>query len=429
MPVESLNEWLKYSPTPPTLSAGKKYHVFLSYRSVNRRWVLQLHDLLRSLGYSVFLDQYVLAAAAPLASSLSIALSQSQSAVLIWSAFFEDSEWCMKEFNSLESKEAQGNGFRYVIAKVDHAPLPDLVTGKIHVDFSADRDGPTGSALLRLLYGLRGEPLPEQGVQLAALVDDQLATAKSAIRAARDIGSANRILELSKSTDLAWQTSPVLGSLAAEALIGLGPRTNEAALDLIASLERAFPRALRPRQLRGLALARAGRTEEAQELLAKLHADGEIDPETLGIYARTWMDRYNETQQRIYLLKSRELYRQAFEAARNDYYTGINAAAKSLLLGEIETAAQLAARVESIVGVAAVPGDYWKTATIAEVQLLQGRFAEAGARYLDAVLILPEDHGSHGSTLGQARLILKALNAPTETCDKVLDAFNHRGCQ
>ena len=40
----------------------RQWHVFLSYRSVNR---LALYDVL-NLGCKVFLDQYVLTAAAPL---------------------------------------------------------------------------------------------------------------------------------------------------------------------------------------------------------------------------------------------------------------------------------------------------------------------------------------------------------------------------
>jgi len=86
------------------------------------------------------------------------------------------------------------------------------------------------------------------------------------------------------------------------------------------------PKAVRAKQLRGLALARSGETMKAQLVLGKLYAAGEIGPETLGILARTWMDRYNQTNEKTFLLKSRDLYRQAFEAFPSDYYTGINAA-------------------------------------------------------------------------------------------------------
>jgi hypothetical protein len=83
------------------------------------------------------------------------------------------------------------------------------------------------------------------------------------------------------------------------------------------------------------------------------------------------MDRYSQTNDKIFLLKSRDLYRQAFEACPSDYYTGINAASKSLLAGEKETASQLAKRVQDIVGDKTVPADYWKTATVAEALLFK----------------------------------------------------------
>ena len=123
----------------------------------------------------------------------------------------------------------------------------------------------------------------------------------------------------------------MLSCEAVEALIAL--EDYPTALQLLTDVQRAFPRALRPQQLTGLALARSGDWQQAQIVLGRLYAAGEIDPETLGIYGRTWMDRYNITKDRLHLLRARDLYRQAFEAAPKDYYTGINAAAKSLLLG------------------------------------------------------------------------------------------------
>ena len=56
--------WLDLAPEPPPLAPGKAWHVFISYRSVNRPWVLALYDVLNGLGYKTFLDQYVLTAAA-----------------------------------------------------------------------------------------------------------------------------------------------------------------------------------------------------------------------------------------------------------------------------------------------------------------------------------------------------------------------------
>ena len=140
--MTALQEWLSYLPTPTPLNADQRWHVFISYRSVNRYWVLELYDILRQLGYSVFLDQYVLSAAAPLALTLGEELDASASAVMVWSDSYEDSEWCKNEFNYLEGHERQARGFRYVIAKLDGTTLPGFAQGKIFVDFSERREGP-----------------------------------------------------------------------------------------------------------------------------------------------------------------------------------------------------------------------------------------------------------------------------------------------
>ena len=421
--MTALQEWLSYAPAPAPLNADQRWHVFLSYRSVNRYWVLELYDVLRQLGYSVFLDQYVLSAAAPLALTLGEELDGSASAILVWSNSYEDSEWCKKEFNYLEGRENKGQGFRYVIAKLDGTTLPGFAQGKIFVDFSERREGPGGSDILRMLHGLAGKPLPEKAVRLAAEVDEEVKRARSAIQAARLDGDAERLLELSRSVHLAWSNSPMLGCAVAEALIALNH--NDEALELLSGLCKGFPKTLRPRQLQGLAYARKREGRTAQAILGELYAAGEIDPETLGIYARTWMDRYNTTKDRRYLLKSRDLYRQAFEAASKDFYTGINAATKSLLLDEQQTAQQLAQRVEQLVGSKAVPGKYWETATVAEVQLLQSHYVEAGQLYQAAIVAAPEETGSHQSTYNQALLILDHLKATENDRTSVLKPFAH----
>ncbi len=417
--------WTVLAPEPSTLDGSKSWHVFVSYRSVKRPWVLALYDILKGLGYKVFLDQYVLTAAAPLAVSLGEALDQSQSAILVWSGQYEDSEWCKQEFAKLEVMQNAKKGFRYVIGRVDDSEIGGFAAAKLWVDFSGQPEGPGGSGLLQLLYGLQGKPLPEAAVKLASKVDEQMKDALLSVKACRSAGDADGLIALTATDDMAWTSSPMLLCAAADALIGMKKTTE--ALQVLDRAEQAFPKAVRPKQLRGFALARAGETMKAQFVLGKLYAAGEIGPETLGLLARTWMDRYNQTGERTFLLKSRDLYRQAFEAFPSDYYSGINAAAKSLLIGERETAAQLAARVQAVVGDKPVASDYWKTATVAEVQLLQGNFAAAAGLYQAAVLAAPLERGNHESTLGQARLLLTALGASAEQQSSVIAAFPSAG--
>lgn len=415
------DRWLDLAPKPDTLAGGKQWHAFLSYRSVNRPWVLALYDILNGLGYKIFLDQYVLTAAAPLAIALGDALDASAGAVMIWSGSYEDSEWCKQEFAKLETMQNQKKGFRYVIARIDESEITGLAATKLWIDFSKQREGPVGGGLLSLLYGLTDQPLPPAAVKLAAEVDEQMRDGLLSVKAARAAGDADTLIALAETDDMAWTGSPMLMCSAVEGLIAM--KKIPEAMKVLDRAEAAFPKALRPKQLRGLALARDNQTMKAQLLLGKLYAAGEIDPETLGILARTWMDRYSESGNQLFLLKSRDLYRQAFEAFPTDYYTGINAASKSLLAGEKETAAQLAARVQKVVGDKPVANDYWMTATAAELQLLQGKYPEAAALYRAAVVIAPDDKGSHESSHGQAKLLLQALGASDEQRAQIDAAF------
>jgi hypothetical protein len=81
--------------------------------------------------------------------------------------------------------------------------------------------------------------------------------------------------------------------------------------------------------------------------------------------------------------------------------------------------------VQVLVGDKEVPDDYWRTATIAEVQLLQGNFDAAASLYKAAVLAAPLDHGSHESSYRQAQLLLAAIEATDDQKAKIAAAFAH----
>ncbi len=158
-------------------------------------------------------------------------------------------------------------------------------------------------------------------------------------------------------------------------------------------------------------------------MLGELYELGERDPETVGIYARTWMDAYEATGDRLMLRRSRDLYAEGFRQTPSDFYPGINAAAKSIFLNEIDAGIELAKSVEQLVGMQSKPGDYWRSATVAEVQLIQRNFDLAAARYEEAVAIAPGAVDDHRSTCKQARLLLKHLNATPEQAARVLGVF------
>jgi hypothetical protein len=423
-----LDTWLKYAPKPAPLGQGQRYNVFLSYRSVNRLWVINLYDVLRNHGHQVFLDQCRMAAGDHLIDSLEQGLEASQAGVLVWSTSAADSDWVKREYQVMERRAKKGV-FSFVPVRLDDEKLPLFAESRLFLDFSHYPEGPNGGELLRLLHAVVGQPLSEEAMRFAAEQDEISRRFNAQINAAIANGSVKDLNRLFKQGGLAWETSSALGCAAAEGLAKL--KEYDAALTMLSSIEERFPRAIRPKQLTAHALSRRGKEEDleqAQNILGELYALGEKDPETLGMYGRTWMDRYAISKNVLHLRRSRDLYAEGFEAAQDDSYTGINAAAKSVLLGtssDLARAKDYAERVMKVVGTATVPGKYWETATVGEVFLIQEQYAEAAARYADAVAIAPNETGSHETTWRQACRLMTKLQPSADDRQRVRAAFEH----
>lgn len=420
---------LQYAPAPRPLGKDELWNVFLSYRSVDRPWVINLYDVLRSAGHQVFLDQVVLKAGDELVRQLENGLESSQAGVLIWSAKSAESDWVRREYNAMENMAGTKRGFCFVPVRVDDKEFPLFARNRVFLDFAAYPDGPNGGELLRLLHAVVGQPLSDASMRFAADLDQQTQQAVSLIKAAQSNGSAKRLRKLFEAGGLPWEISSALGCRAAEVMVNLGEP--QQGLEMLKQLEQRFPRAIRPKQLRALALARIGgedNLDEAQEILGALYEHNERDPETVGIYARTFMDRYASSGNILMLRRSRDLYEEAFENAADDYYTGINAAAKSIFLGtaaDLRKASELAARVQQIVGDRPVPGDYWLSATVGEVQLIQGNFERAAEVYAAAVAAAPAKTGAHSSTWSQAFRLMNKLGPTPEQYQLMREAFAH----
>ena len=422
-------EFLKYAPKPKKLQDEKEWNVFLSYRSINRPWVLNLYDTLTELGHKVFLDQYVLVSSGPLIRQLEEALEKSQAGIIIWSNEARDSDWVKKEYYFLEDKATNDTNFHFVPIRLNQINLPGFANNRIFLDFTAYPDGPNGSDLIRLLHAIVGLPLSPNAVKFSNDFEEVSAIAFAQVNASIRSGRTERLLELFSNGGLSWDVSAALGCKAANGLIKLEKYSE--AIVILEQLEKKFPKSLRPQQLKALAYARRGLPgdlDEAQEILGILDDRNHLDPETLGIYARTYMDQYDINNDINDLKKSRQLYADAFNKAPDDFYTGINAAAKSLFLGtekDRELANKYANEVQKIVGIAPHPNNYWKTATVAEAFLIKGQFAEAADMYDQAILMEPKSYGSHETTKKQALKILEKLNADKEKKTQVLSPFDH----
>ncbi len=251
----------------------------------------------------------------------------------------------------------------------------------------------------------------------------------SAIQSAISKGEKEQLNRLFEQAGKAWHETHEPACMAAEGLIKMGHYGE--AIALLEDIGSYFSDETRPRQLHALALARMDNEsdlEKAQAILSELVQAGHNDPETLGIYARTWMDRYKYSNDRQHLEKSRNYYAQAFDGSDGDYYTGINAAAKSVLLGtpeNLKLAAEYATRVLRIVGEQPVEGDYWQTATIAEAFLIRQDYEEAGRLYKIAVSFAPNEIGSHQSTWSQACRLIAMLTPPDTQKKLIREAFLH----
>src|SRR5271165_6663181 len=175
----SLDQWLKLAPKPRALSGGDQWNVFLSYRSVNRIWVLNLYDVLRQQGFEVFLDQVVLRGGDELIRVLESGLSKSQAGVLIWSAASADSDWVQREYQTLEQQARDKPGFCFVPVLLDKtSKLPIFAKNRVFFDFSEYPDGPNGGDLLRLLHSIIGLRMTDEAVRFAT---EQDAAAKKAV--------------------------------------------------------------------------------------------------------------------------------------------------------------------------------------------------------------------------------------------------------
>jgi len=415
-----LQAWLQHAPSPPERRKNS-YDVFISYRSSDRSWAMALYDALKLAGWEAFLDQYDLVPGANLEGSLTKALEKSSSGVILWSSRTEDSVWCERERNAMRTLSDRLESFNYVFAKLDDQPLPLFAQSDLYIDFEDSPAGPRGVNLLKLVCGLKGIPLAPEAVEMAQEVDEPAKESLISIEGAIQAEDAAGLRELGTSSQPGFLASPTPVLAAAEGLISMG-KCEEALMVLEHALAH-FPKSIRARQLKGLALRRLKRYRDAIKVLSKLQAAGHQDPETLGMLGASWDGRYQEGRKTKHLRKSRELYRAAFQGDPKDHYTGINAASKSLFLGESEEAERLAGEVLPLVEAARDAEDFWAGCTLGEVYLLKRDLDSAVEQYQKII----DRHGARSGDLAgtreQAERICAAHGLSAGETTKVLAPF------
>lgn len=432
----TLDRFLELAPDPRPLNEGQKYTVFLSYRSVNRKWVISLYDALVRAGHKVFLDQKELVSGGQLRRTLEGAFDASAGGVLIWSRAAADSEWVRDEYNAMQDRVKDGDGFCFVPVKLDDAELPTFARGQLFVDFGAYPDGPNGGELLHLLHGLVGKPLSDEAMRFAENLSEEARNAEAEVTAAISTGDLEYLDELFEQDGLAWLVSPHLKARVVEGYARLGATNEdmENAIKKAKALSEEFPKAIRPKQMHAHLLTRMKSPEtlkKGRRILASLHANGERDPESLGLYAKAEYEAYLasgadiSTRQLALLTKSRDLYKEGFERSR-DTYCGINAAAKSLLIGgdQIGMGETIAKEVAELLpkGISSDMG-YWEAATIAEAALISGDPMQAARLYRQAVALAPTEIGGHETTFKQVKSIAAAVGLSDRYYQELQEIF------
>jgi signal transduction histidine kinase len=166
-----------------------------------------------------------------------------------------------------------------------------------------------------------------------------------------------------------------------------------------------------------LALARAGQTEEAQELLRDLLTELPPDAETLGLVGRINKDLAlgcaDAAEARAHLESALAFYLDGYRRDA-DAYCGINAASLYVLLGRQEAARGLAAEVlES----ADTDDAFWRSAIRAEAALLLGRAAEATMHYAACARQGAKRRADLQSVWTQARRLCAVLHGDAACLD------------
>lgn len=434
-----MTTWTELCPPPRPRPQGVKWDVFISYRSINRFWATALHDTLAQCGHQVFMDQFALVAGQGLDSELGTNLKQSASGVVVWSRHAADSQWVKAEVNSMaaqKNRTAESEfPFHLVIATLDGTEPPGLQDGQIYLDFSEYPDGPMGVEFVRLASGLQGKPLSPDAVASVVNFEEAMREEPAELRTLARFGKFDEIMDRVRGDEPAYSTSALAASIAIEELIR--GEKYDAAIEASEITLARFPRSARPKQLQGLALRRAGRLDEAAQVLGLLHERGPCDTETLGMYASVWAEMWAQRKRkgdakgaRDALEFSRDLYEQGFRTDPSNTYTGINAASKSALLGEREKAGTLAQKVLDQLDAAKEkrsgkpPSDYWDRVTEPEALMITGEWERAIELFHSARIAHQHEAGSIRSTATQVERLLGVLDAPEEARLRLAQEFD-----
>jgi class 3 adenylate cyclase len=198
------------------------------------------------------------------------------------------------------------------------------------------------------------------------------------------------------------------------------------AYDVVTAGLAVWPKDTRLRQLQGLALARSGASDRASAILEQLRDETRPEEETLGMLGRTYKDlaetAATEERRREFLKNAARTYQEAYRTS-GGYWSGINAATMTLLIGEKDRACEIARQVheQCLKEIRGERGDsYWLLAALGEAALICQDRTQAGEWYARAAGKGSTRYGDINSSRRNARLILKHWNEDPSWIDNYL---------
>lgn len=167
-----------------------------------------------------------------------------------------------------------------------------------------------------------------------------------------------------------------------------------------------FPDDLRALQLCGLAMSKSGARKAAINFLEPVLHNNSEDPETAGILGGVYKEQFKMTAESVFARKSLETYLSNFEETKS-YYTGINAATMSQILGRGKIAKEVA---KEVLELASNDDSFWAYATLGEASLLLRDNEGALKHYKKAAEMGGTQYGNMGSIYAQLLILKHYIN-------------------
>lgn len=123
-------------------------HVFLSYRTKEETFALQLWASLRDAGLNIWMDRFSIQVGDDWMMSIQTALDTCEAMVAVISPLYIQSDYCMTELHRLTTRPKAGRIYPLLLHKVEPEQRPLEIQRLQHIDFTKDHD-PTSQGYQR----------------------------------------------------------------------------------------------------------------------------------------------------------------------------------------------------------------------------------------------------------------------------------------